>query len=161
MWAILISLSACSSKTQFTPTKTAPDTSSDMDKARQTLMAYFDELNKGEFQSAASRFGGNLSMLADWNADVNPSDPAALFQAACARQLQCLPIRSIVSARQANDVAFDFSVEFSQPDGSLFVLGPCCGANETDMPPVSQFDCSVVKSSEDDYKVMCLPVYVP
>jgi len=34
--------------------------------------------------------------------------------------------------------SYVFQVKFNNPDGSLFILGPCCGASETGMPPVSQ-----------------------
>jgi len=40
---------------------------------------------------------------------------------------------------------FRFIVEFKYDDGTLIMLGPCCGATETDMPPKSQFPYTVVR----------------
>jgi hypothetical protein len=159
IWMLL--LAACSGSSQGDPTRPPASLSSDLEVARATLSEYFDDLAFGNYAAAADRYGGELNQLADWNPDIDPSNHSALFEAACTRQLQCLPVRSIVYASQVGDGSFTFTLEFSNADGSLFVLGPCCGANETEMPPVSQFDCPVEKSSAGDYKVMCLPVYVP
>ncbi len=155
-------MGACSgaySPVEVTRTPSSP--AAEIENARETLISYFDELYAGDYPSAASRFGGDLGVLVDWNPDVEPDNTGALLEAACARQLRCLPIRSIVYANQIIPSIFEFQVEFSNPDGSLFTLGPCCGATETEMPPVSQFECAVEKSDGEDYAVMCLPVYVP
>ncbi len=57
--------------------------------------------------------------------------------------------------------SYIFQVEFSNLDGSLFVLGPCCGANETEMPPVSQFEYTVSRNADHRFVVMNTPPYVP
>jgi hypothetical protein len=157
--SLLISSCAASEVMQATLTPASP--SSELDEAQAVLLAYFDDLYTGKYDAAADLFGGDLSMLVDSNPAVDPSDIAALLEAACTYQLRCLPVKAIVDARQVGESLYDFELEFSNPDGSLFVLGPCCGASETEMPPVSQFDCSVEESNEGDYRVMCLPVYVP
>jgi hypothetical protein len=54
-----------------------------------------------------------------------------------------------------------FDVEFNNPDGSLFVRGPCCGATETEMPPESQFEYTVTKNAEGKFVVLNTPPYVP
>lgn len=157
--SLLVGACASSEVVQAIPTPTS--SSSNLDAARAVLIAYFDDLYSGEYDAAADLFGGDLSLLVDSNPTVDPADSTALLEAACTYQLRCLPVKAIVDARQLGEGSYAFELEFSNPDGSLFVLGPCCGANETEMPPVSQFDCSVEKSSEGDYRVMCLPVYVP
>jgi len=51
-------------------------------------------------------------------------------------------------------------VEFVWLDGTLFKLGPCCGATEAEMPPVWQFPYTV-KKIDGQFKVMEGPVYIP
>ena len=74
--------------------------------------------------------------------------------------LKCLSIRTIVCEEEVSPTEFRFTVEFTNYDGSLFVLGPCCGATETEMPPQTQF-VYTVKRVEDRFLVQDLPVYVP
>lgn len=56
---------------------------------------------------------------------------------------------------------FIFTVEFANPDGSLFVLGPCCGSTMTDVPPQSRFDFLVMRVPQlgNVLLVQTLPVY--
>ena len=54
-----------------------------------------------------------------------------------------------------------FQVEFNNPGGSLFVLGPCSGANKTEMPPISQFEYTVSRNADRRFVVMNTPPYVP
>jgi hypothetical protein len=56
---------------------------------------------------------------------------------------------------------YSFQVEFNHPDGSLFVLGPCCGANETGMPPVSQFEFTVTRNAQGKFVVLDMSLYAP
>ena len=56
---------------------------------------------------------------------------------------------------------FTFTVTFRNRDGSTFVLGPCCGADATEMPPVSEFEYHVELTNSGDFRVLDLPVYVP
>lgn len=156
-----ILLSTACVNLQTSPTHTPASPSSDIDLARAAVTQYFDDLHLRNYQAGADAFGGDLQMLIDFNADVDPNKPALLIETACSRQLQCLPLREIVYATQVNPSTFEFRITFSNPDGSLFVLGPCCGATETEMPPVSEFPCNVIKTPDGRFKVMCLPVYVP
>ncbi len=159
--AAVLMLSACSAITQREPTSTSAPASAQFEEAQETLLAYFAELHAGEYDAAASRYGGDLAVLSEWNPAIDAADKSALLKAACTRQLVCLPVRSIISADQIDTSTYSFSVEYSNPDGSLFTLGPCCGATETEMPPVSEFDCTVKKTDQGGYVVLCLPEYVP
>jgi hypothetical protein len=47
---------------------------------------------------------------------------------------------------------FEFVVEFVWIDGTLFKLGPCCGATEAEMPPVWQFPF-MVRKIDGSFKV--------
>ena len=71
-----------------------------------------------------------------------------------------MEIRSVTFDQLVED-AYIFQVEFNNPDGSLFVLGPCCGATETEMPPVSQFQFTVIRNADGRFVVMNTPPYVP
>lgn len=132
----------------------------DLDLAREALIGYFAALNEGRYADAAELFGGSLEYPISVNPDVDPGDPAALLEAACTRQLQCLRVLSVVEEQAVSDSEFRFLVEFQNADGELFVLGPCCGATEAEMPPVSQFLYTVIKDG-DSFRVQELPVYVP
>jgi hypothetical protein len=51
-------------------------------------------------------------------------------------------------------------VEFLPRDGERVAQEPCCGASETEMPPQTQFDYTVVRVA-DRLLIQELPVYVP
>jgi hypothetical protein len=70
-------------------------------------------------------------------------------------------VGEVVSQQPLSANVLKFKVHFRNPDGTLFVLGPCCGASETEMPPVSEFECDVARTSSGEFKVLCLPPYVP
>jgi hypothetical protein len=117
------------------------------ESARQTLVAFFDHLNKGEYAAADACYSGDYETLTDWNPNINPADHAALWQHGCRiNGLQCLMVRS-VTLKDHLDNTYIFSVEFDNPDGSLFVRGPCCGAT--------------VALVNGNYKVITMPVLVP
>ncbi len=154
-------LGACFGNSQASLTSTSASPSRRLEVARETLIQYFNDLATGNYAAAADRYGGEIELLSDWNADIDSADIPALFEAACTRQLQCLPVHSIVYATQEADLIFHFRLQFTNPDGSVFELGPCCGATEAEMPPLSEFECTVEYTNKGEYQVMCLPVYIP
>ena len=92
---------------------------------------------------------------------MDPNNKVELWTWVCDNQLlQCLEIRSVTFKELVGD-SYIFQVEFNSPDGSLFVLGPCCGATETEMPPVSQFEFTVTRNADGRFVVMNTPPYVP
>jgi hypothetical protein len=140
----------------------APTLDANAAEAREIMMRFFSALNAGDYQMASELYGGSYEALISWNPDVQPSDKTALWRRACQQNgLQCLPVSEVVDANQVSANVMEFTIHFRNPDGSLFVLGPCCGENETTMPPVNEFKCSVARTSDGDLKVMCLPPYVP
>jgi hypothetical protein len=130
--------------------------------ARQALEAYFSALSVGHYTDAAALYGGDYQVLADNNPDLDPNDHAALFQNACQiNGFVCnLAIKDYVSESQPSEAEFVFTVEFQTPDGALFSLGPCCGADPTEMPPATQFEYHV-QVVDGKYLVMDLPVLQP
>lgn len=157
----LILLAGCASQpsgvSQVTPTS-LPSTAGE---AHKTLIKFFDLLNTRQYVEADALYGGDYEQLKVFSADVDPSDHATLWSNACELAgLQCLKVRTATFKILQGDT-YVFQVEFSNPNGSPFVLGPCCGANETDMPPVSQFEYRVARNANGKFLVMDLPPYVP
>ena len=142
-----------------TPTSLSPSAN----EAQATLTKFFELLNSKQYADADTLYGGDYEQLRVFSPDTDPapSGHAKLWADACQLAgLQCLKVRSATFKNLQGDT-YIFQVEFSNPDGSLFVLGPCCGANETEMPPISQFEYAVGRNADHKYVVMSLPPYVP
>jgi hypothetical protein len=141
------------------PTQTSlPSTASD---AHEVLIDFLTLLHEGNYAEAVPLYGGEYEALQVFNPEIDSSDHAALWSWACdQRLLQCLEVRSVEFDYSSGD-SYVFQVEFSKPDGSLFVRGPCCGADETEMPPVSQFQFTVSRTVDGSFIVMDTPPYVP
>lgn len=130
--------------------------------AQEALTSFLGLLAEGRYDQAAAMYAGPLDSLYSFNPELDPQDGAALIGYACGqRLLQCLPVRSISLAEAPAGEDILFKVEFNLEDGSLFVLGPCCGATSTEMPPVSSFEFRVRPDSAGGYSVLDLPPYVP
>ena len=153
--------------TQPIPT-TAPATAleptslpSTMAEAHDALVNFLTLLASKNYAEAVPLYGGEYEQLQVFNPEIAPDDFAALWAWSCDHQLlQCLEVRSATFKELSGD-SYVFQVEFNNPDGSLFVLGPCCGASETEMPPVSQFEYTVSRNAEHRYVVMNTPPYMP
>jgi hypothetical protein len=138
---------------------TPPTGASDLEIARNALLAFFTDLHDGQYSQAAAYYGGPPEAVAMPNPDSPPTDPGQFWQEACALS-QCLQVAGIVGEEQAAPDEFHFLIEFMWDNGTLFVLGPCCGASEADMPPVWQFPYTV-RVIEGQFVVMEPPQYVP
>lgn len=132
------------------------------DQARQALVAYFDALNRADYEATVELYGGSYDGMIDSNPSLDPNDRPVLWENACTiNGNKCdLLVRTMEFKERRGDV-YSFIVEFNNPDGTLFVLGPCCGATETEMPPVSQFEYRVMKTTDGKFVVLDMPVYVP
>ena len=131
--------------------------------AQGTLIKFFDLLNAKQYADADILYGGDYEQLKIFSSDTNPapSGHAKLWADTCQLAgLQCLKVRTATLKNQQGDT-YVFQVEFSNPDGSLFVLGPCCGSDATEMPPVSQYEYHVTRNTNGKFLVMELPPYVP
>lgn len=67
-------------------------------------------------QEAATYWEGDLSQLAEWNPEVDPTDEVALFRAACANQIFCYPLENatVQSVSRMDDqavVIFDVQLQ--------------------------------------------------
>lgn len=144
------------------PANTMEAPSKALEKARSTLISFFELLNQREYERATALYGGDYQPLREWNILTDPKDHAALLAAGCEiNGLQCLRVKRTVDEKAVSLAEYHFTVEFMNQDGSLFVLGPCCGGNATDFPPESQFPYTVIRDCAGEFLVRELPVYVP
>jgi hypothetical protein len=141
--------------------ETPPAEASDQETARWALLSFFTFLHGGQYGEAAALYGGSYEDLPAARDDLPPTsaDKALVWESECAL-LQCLLVSRVVEETQVSTDEFLFVVEFVNEDGSLFVLGPCCGATAAEMPPVWQW-LYTVKKMDGQFKVMDAPVYVP
>jgi hypothetical protein len=131
-------------------------------QSKAVLIKFFDSLNQGDYEKAVELFGGSYDVLQGYNPDINPSDHTGLLQAGCRfNGLMCLPILDSKLIQVNDQKEFIYEVSFKNPDGTLFELGPCCGASEEIMPTVSNFTIHVVCETWDTCQVIDLPPYVP
>ena len=132
-----------------------------MDQAHQALQDFFEHLAQGEYEAAEAQYAGSYETLVSFNPDLDPDDHVALWQSGCQLNgLKCLTIRSATFTKVNEAGEFVYIVDFNAPDGSLFVLGACCG-EEPVTPSQSQFEYRVVESEDGQYRVLDNPVYVP
>jgi len=143
-------------------TQTPMEASAFLEEARRNLILYFDLLSSRDYQQASILYGGDYDLLRDWNPLVPPTDFSTLFRHGCeANGLQCLQVARIVEETIVSPWEVSFTVEFRTADGSLFVIGPCCGADPTTWLPVSQFTYTVIGDCHGRHLVMELPPCVP
>ena len=127
-------------------------------EAEQALRDYLTALHAGDFILGAKLFGGDTELLQTWNPDITNDLPALLERACAQNGLVCMTPRTVTYRGLDADGAYQFLVEFNNPDGTLFRQGPCCG--ETEGPSFTSFLFRVVKT-ESGYAVLDLPPYVP
>jgi hypothetical protein len=158
---IAITVTGCMAQPTAAPAPTPTSLPSTVSEAYAALVNFLTLLQRKSYADAASLYGGEYDQLQVFNPEIDPNDHVALWKWACGNQLlQCLEVRSATFKELRGD-SYIFQVEFNKPDGSLFVLGPCCGANETEMPPLSQFEYTVTRNMDGRFVVMTTPPYVP
>ena len=159
LFCILIFLMSCASP----PTgSTAEPASNDESAAKRALVDFFRLLNDGQYLDAAALYTGSYEWLIVNNPDISPADQGALLEYGCRYNgLMCLEVLSAIPDPDASPSEMGFLVEFKLADGSLFVLGPCCGEDETEMPPVSEFQYRVLLGEDGVWRVADLPPYLP
>lgn len=140
----------------------ANPTSLDKANALNSLTAFFAYLDEGSYEKASDLYGGEYEDLLSMNPDIASGDVVSLWQNACeVNGFQCLQTRSVNFEEQVSSNEWKFLVEFANPNGSLFKLGSCCGADTSEMPPQTQFEYIVRKTVQGEFLVMTLPVFVP
>jgi hypothetical protein len=156
---LTIFLMSCAPKPDESPMADAPG---DDQLALQTLTEFLENLYNGNYDDAAQLYGGTYEIMVEHNPSIDASDHSTLLQNACAiNGVQCLQVKSIVFDKKVSDTEFVYMVEFFNSNETLFILGPCCGGNETDFPPQSVFYFTVMKVDQGSFIVMDMPPYVP
>ncbi len=134
----------------------------DPDRPEAAARMFFDALNVGDYQAAADLYGGSYEVLVGMNPDLDPNDgPALLAQGCQFNGFTCLRMGEVLSGEETNPGEYDLVVQFQTASGDIFQLGPCCGADETEMPPVSEFPIRIISDETGALKVLDLPPYVP
>lgn len=158
---LLLFLIGCAPPPVNVPQPTPTSLPSTAGEAHDRLVNFLTLLHTKKYKEATPLYGGEYEQLQVFNSEIDPADHVALWTWACENQLlQCLEVRSATFKELRGDT-YVFQVEFNNSDGSLFVLGPCCGADETEMPPVSQFEYTVSRNADYEFVVMNTPPYVP
>jgi hypothetical protein len=156
---LLFSLIACAVNSPPTPSTTI---NTDNELAKKTLLDFLDDLSNGNFDQAALLYAGSYENMQSNNPDLDPGNHTGLLENACTQNgYQCLKVQSAELDQQTSESEFVFKVSFFNRDGTLLVLGPCCGANATQDPPRSIFYLKVVKTDKGKFVVMDLPPYQP
>jgi hypothetical protein len=123
---------------------------------------FFDALNEGDYQAAADLYGGSYEVLAGMNPDLDPTDKPALLGQGCQfNGFTCLRMGEVLSNEETNPGEYNLVVQFQTTSGEIFLLGLCCGADETEMPPVSDFPIRLIRDEFGNFMVQDLPPYVP
>lgn len=145
------------------PTAEAINTAAASDgSAHDILVQFFDRLHAGSYEEAAGLYGGDYELLVIQNPEIDPADHVTLMKNACMYNgYQCLKIKLAGIEYKPSPDEYVFGVQFQNEDGSVFVLGPCCGAPETEQPPVSFFEIRVLKNAEGEFRVLDMPPYMP
>jgi len=129
--------------------------------AQTTLESFFTLLAHGAYEQAAGLYGGDYEGLRSMNSAIPADDYASLWRYGCASNgYQCLDIKDVLKSSVDEQGIFHFIVEFKLSNGNLLVVGPCCGADATQMPPRSQFEFSV-RRNKGVFLVQETPVFVP
>ncbi|MGV8026131.1 MAG: hypothetical protein AB2L18_06215 [Anaerolineaceae bacterium] len=130
--------------------------------ALQTLADFLDDLHAGSYEEAALLYGGTYETMINHNPTISPEDHAALMQNACTiNGAQCLHVSSIALEEKVSNSKFIYRVEFQNADGSLLVVGPCCGDNKSNTQNQSSFLFEVSQNEEGKFLVMTMVPYLP
>jgi len=129
--------------------------------AQDTLESFFSLLAHGAYEQAAGLYGGDYEGLRSLNPAIPVDDYVSLWKFGCAANgYQCLEIKDILKSSMDEQGIFHFTVEFKQSNGNLLIVGLCCGADATQMPPRSQFEFTVQRN-KGIFLVQDPPVFVP
>lgn len=134
-------------------------------RAEETLVSFFGYLNDQDFDNAMNLFelGGDSENswegLESFTLPEDRNDKGNVLRNYCEATGTCLNA-TVIEIEKETDSIYNMVVQFQNDDGSTFVLGPCCGATEEEMPSQDKFNFKVQKIN-NDFKVTTPPIYVP
>jgi hypothetical protein len=130
--------------------------------AALALTQFFSLLTNGAYDEAVALFSPDqdgLASIGSFTPAEEQADRARILSNYCTAVQSCLPVTILSSDMPAKD-EFIFKVNFIKDDGTVWRLGPCCGATEEEMPPVSEFSYTVKKIA-GRWQVVTPPQYQP
>jgi hypothetical protein len=131
------------------------------DQAQLALQEFFARLAQGDYQAAPDLFAGSYDALITFNPQLDPDDYPSLWQYGCQMNgLMCLTVRTATLKEATDSGTYLFTVEFNNPDESLFILEPCCGEDPS-TASIAQFEYRVEESPDGQFRVLDIPVYMP
>lgn len=131
-------------------------------QAEQALRNFYDLLHQGQYEQADDLYGGSYEVLHEYNPEIDEKDHESLLRAACeVNGFQCLDVLSVTLLDVVKEQEFIYEVAFSNPDGSQFSLGNCCGEDDDVKNAQSMFKVHIACIEREDCLVMELPPYVP
>lgn len=139
---------------EISPT-TTPSSENSLDKARDTLTNFYDNLSNKNYEEATKLFAGGYGIAIMWNSDVDSQDYPTLLMRACEwNGFECfVKVGRIISEEQISSMEYHFIVEFSKEDGSIYQRRGLQDAM------VSQFLIRVVRDCNGEYYVVTWPFY--
>ncbi|MCG2695828.1 MAG: GPI anchored serine-threonine rich family protein [Candidatus Portnoybacteria bacterium] len=114
----------------------------DVDLAKQTLVHFFNLLNKDDYNGAEKLYNG-----------LKENGRIIVY-------VLGLTVRKFIKEESDFPNQIDFIIQFSDKDGSLYKFGPCCGATEETMPTRTEFTYRVEKMGAKFF-VITPPLYRP
>ncbi|MBU2025420.1 MAG: hypothetical protein ABIC19_03695 [Patescibacteria group bacterium] len=135
---------------------------SDQIAAQQVLVEFFNLLHDRQYGAAAELFkpsSQDLEMMKSMAYESPGADLGLMLKNYCELMETCLPAK-VTAAEKINENKYKLTVEFIEKNGQAYVLGPCCGATEEEVPPQSEFEYLVEKIN-GQLKVTTIPQYHP
>ncbi len=132
--------------------------------AENTLLTFFDHVSRNQFEKASrllepENSGTLWEELKNFSLPEQREDKATVLKNYCEAVGTCLPAEILKTAKESDNI-YMFTVQFRKPDKTIFILGPCCGATEEEMPSKTEFDFTV-KKIDSTFRITTPPVYVP
>jgi hypothetical protein len=136
----------------------------ELQKARKTLVSFFNYLHDGQYEKAVPLFepwkegigmhGSSWEGLASFSLPKDRKDKAQVLKRYCEASGTCLRV-NILNAKKVADNEYILKVQFLNNDGSIFAYS-CCGSTTSQ----KEFDY-YVHEIKGVYKVRTPPLFRP
>lgn len=159
-----LTLSGCNNISQNENTNQNIQEKDGFKKAELALVSFFSYLSDQKFEKALTLFEledstNSWEGLESFSLPEDRNNKAKVIERYCEATRTCLKAKVIETKKETSDT-YNLLVQFLNIDGSIFVLWPCCGASEQEMPSQDKFNFKV-KKINNIFKVTTAPIYVP
>lgn len=159
-WALPLALAAACAPATPSAAPSSPTPPAELAQAEAVVIGYFAALASGDYANAAEVYAGPTEGLKANNPDVNPDDLPRLLERYCTQNGGvCLPVEAFARREAVTSDTFVFTVQFANPDGTTFEIGPCCGEEDTGRR-TREFTYTVLLL-DGEFKIFGIPPYVP